>query len=338
MIFTRDRSTSPSFGNDTFLMPISSALKIAILDDYQNVALSMADWSPLSERADITVFNDHVSAPGEIIDRLKGFDVVCAMRERTAFTREIIQNLPNLKLIASTGAANASIDSEAAAQYGVEVVHTGYSSTPTIEFTWALILAMARNIPRENESLRHGGWQVSLGTELAGKTLGLLGLGRIGSAVGVIGRAFRMNVIAWSENLTPERAQEKGVQLVDRDTLFSASDFLSVHLRLSERTLNRVGAPELAMMKRTSRLINTSRAPIVDQAALLEALTTGRLAGAAIDVYDTEPLDSTHPLRSLPNVLATPHIGYVSNELYRTFYGDSVRNIVQWLDRRDEPV
>jgi phosphoglycerate dehydrogenase-like enzyme len=307
-------------------------VKVAILDDYQNVALSMADWSPLANLAEITVFNDHVADIGNLIQRLLPFDVICVMRERTPLPRAVIERLPNLKLIASTGPGNASIDQDAAAERGIEIRHTGYSSTPTIEFTWALILAMARNIPLENRSLRQGGWQVAVGEQLAGKTLGLLGLGHIGSAVGIIGRAFRMNVIAWSQNLTAERAAEKGVQLVSKDVLFSTADFLSIHVRLSERTKGLVGAAELAQMKPTSRLINTSRGPIVDPAALLEALATGQIAGAALDVYDDEPLDNPHPLRELPNVLATPHIGYVSQELYRTFYGDTVRNIVQWLE------
>ena len=307
-------------------------IKVAVLDDYQNVALSVADWSPLKDLADVTVFNDHVADIGSLIQRLQPFDVVCVMRERTPLSREVIENLPNLKLIASTGPGNVSIDQEAAAERGIEIRHTGYSSTPTIEMTWALILAMARNIPLETQSVREGGWQLSLGEQLAGKTLGVLGLGHIGSAVGVIGRAFRMNVIAWSENLTDERAAEKGVQRVSKDALFSTSDFLSIHLRFSERTRGLVGATELAQMKPTSRLINTSRGAIVDNAALLRALTTGQIAGAALDVYEVEPLENPHPLRELPNVLATPHIGYVSKELYRTFYGDTVQNIVKWLD------
>jgi phosphoglycerate dehydrogenase-like enzyme len=315
-------------------MTPSNPIKVAVLDDYQNIALSMADWSPLDGRATLTVFNDHIAGREALLERLRPFDVVCAMRERTPFSRDIIDHLPNLKLIASTGAANASIDLDAAAARGIEVRHTGYSSTPTIEFTWALILAMMRNIPAENRSLKEGGWQVGLGTELAGKTLGLLGLGRVGSAVGVIGRAFRMNVIAWSQNLTRERAEEKGVQLVDKDTLFSTSDVLTVHLRLSERTRHLVGEKELAQMKPTSHIVNTSRGPIVDSAALVDALKSGRLAGAAIDVYDEEPLAANDLLRALPNVLATPHIGYVAQELYRTFYGDTVRNIVEWLDAR----
>jgi len=315
-------------------MTPSNPIKVAVLDDYQNIALSMADWSPLDGRATLTVFNDHIAGREALLERLRPFDVVCAMRERTPFSRDIIDHLPNLKLIASTGAAIASIDLDAAAARGIEVRHTGYSSTPTIEFTWALILAMMRNIPAENRSLKEGGWQVGLGTELAGKTLGLLGLGRVGSAVGVIGRAFRMNVIAWSQNLTRERAEEKGVQLVDKDTLFSTSDVLTVHLRLSERTRHLVGEKELAQMKPTSHIVNTSRGPIVDSAALVDALKSGRLAGGAIDVYDEEPLAANDLLRALPNVLATPHIGYVAQELYRTFYGDTVRNIVEWLDAR----
>ena len=306
-------------------------IKVAVLDDYQNVALSIADWSPLENLAEVTVFNDHVADVGGLIQRLQPFDVVCVMRERTPLPRVVIESLPNLKLIASTGAGNTSIDQDAARERGIEIRHTGYSSTPTIELTWALILAMARNIPLENQSLRQGGWQLSLGDQLAGKTLGLLGLGHIGSAVGIIGRAFRMNVIAWSQNLTAERAAEKGVQLVRKDVLFSTADFLSIHVRFSERTQGLVGATELAQMKPTSRLINTSKGPIVDHMALLEALTTDRIAGAALDVYDVEPLENPHPLRELPNVLATPHIGYVSKELYRTFYGDTVQNIARWL-------
>ncbi|MGF7133058.1 phosphoglycerate dehydrogenase-like enzyme [Paraburkholderia sp. EB58] len=313
------------------------SLKAVILDDYQNVALKMADWSVLDGRVDITVFNDHLSDAEELIERLMPFDVVCVMRERAPLTREIIERLPNLKMIASTGLENASIDLDAAATYGIEVVHTGYSSTPTIEFTWTLILAMARNIGLENYSLRQGGWQVSVGEELAGKTLGLLGLGRVGSAVGIIGQAFGMNVVAWSQNLTPERALASGVQLVSKEVLFNTADFLSIHVRLSPRTHHLVGQAELAQMKPTSRLINTSRGPIVDQAALLKSLTSGQIAGAAVDVYDVEPLGNPHPLRELPNVLATPHIAYVTEGLYRTFYGDTVRNIVHWVEKKNGP-
>ncbi|MGF6770537.1 phosphoglycerate dehydrogenase-like enzyme [Paraburkholderia sp. GAS199] len=309
-------------------------VRIAILDDYQKVALELADWSSLEQGAEITVFSDHVADIDQLIERLTPFEVLCVMRERTPLTRAIIESLPNLKLIASTGAGNASIDMDAAAERNVEVVHTGYSSTPTIEFTWAMILAMARNITIENRSVREGGWQRTLGTELAGKTLGLLGLGRVGSAVGVIGRTFGMNIIAWSHNLTVEHAESVGAQLVDKDTLFSASDFLSIHVRLSERTRGLVSAAELDRMKPSGRIINTSRGPIVDAHALLAALRNERIAGAAVDVFDTEPLELTDPLRSLDNVLATPHIGYVTREMYRTFYGDCVINIAKYLDQR----
>ncbi|QGZ58896.1 D-2-hydroxyacid dehydrogenase family protein [Paraburkholderia acidiphila] len=314
-------------------MSSPSPVRIAILDDYQNAALEMADWSPLKGRAEITVFNDHVAQPDQVVERFKPFDVLCVMRERTPLTREIIERLPNLKLIASTGPGNASIDMDAAAERDIKVADTGYWSTHTIEFTWAMILAMARNLTVENRSVREGGWQTRLGTELSGKTLGLLGLGRVGSAVGVIGQAFRMNVIAWSQNLSAERAESKGVQRVDKETLFSSSDFLSIHVRLSERTRGLVGVAELAKMKPTSRIVNTSRGPIVDVAALLAAVKNGKIAGAALDVYDTEPLAPDDPLRSTDNVLVTPHIGYVTREMYQTFYGDTVRNIVEWLDQ-----
>jgi phosphoglycerate dehydrogenase-like enzyme len=307
-------------------------VRIAVLDDYQNVALKLADWSVLKDRAEVTVFNDHVAEPATLVDRLKPFDILSIMRERTPLTRALIEQLPNLKLIASTGPGNASIDMEAAADHGIKVVHTGYKSTPTIEFTWAMILAMVRQIPLETRSVREGGWQRGLGTQLAGKTLGLLGLGHVGSAVGVIGRAFRMNVIAWSQNLSAEKAESVGVQRVDKDTLFAASDIVSIHVRLSDRTRGLVGAAELARMKRTSYLVNTSRGPIVDTTALLAALRSGQIAGAAVDVYETEPLAAADPLRTLDNVVATPHIGYVTREMYETFYGDTVRNIVEWLD------
>jgi len=279
-------------------MPNPSLANVAILDDYQNVALKITDWSALKGRANLTVFNDHLSNEAEVIDRLRCFDILCVMRERTPLTRAIIESLPNLKMIASTGPGNASIDMNAAAERGITVVDTGYSSTPTIEFTWAMILGMARNLHLENQSLREGGWQVTLGSELAGKTLGLLGLGRVGSEVSAIGRAFGMKVIAWSQNLTASVAESNGAQWVDKETLFATSDFLSIHVRLSDRTRGLVGASEFASMKPSSRIINTSRGPIVDTAALLTALDEKKIAGAAIDVYDVEPLALTDPLRS----------------------------------------
>jgi phosphoglycerate dehydrogenase-like enzyme len=313
-------------------MPSSQdRFRIAVLDDYQNVALSLADWSALGERAAVTVFNDHLADADAIVERLKPFDVVCVMRERTPMTRAIIERLPKLRLIASTGMRNASIDPEAAEERGVEVVHTGYGATPTVELTWALILASARNIVAENASLRSGGWQQTVGDDMAGRTLGLLGLGRIGGAVAKVGVAFGMRVIAWSQNLTKERAAEVGATLVSKDELFRETDVLSIHLVLSQRTRDLVGAADLKLMKPTARLINTSRGPIVVEADLIAALRDNKIAGAAVDVFDTEPLPPGHPLRTLPNVLATPHIGYVSRGLYERFYRDTVENIARWL-------
>ena len=309
-------------------------VKIAVLDDYQNVALSMADWSVLEGRAAVTVFNDHVPDPDAVVARLEPFDVVCVMRERTPLTRAIISRLPKLRLIASTAFANASIDVEAATERGIEVVHTGYSSTPTIEMTWALILGSARNLAAENASLRAGGWQRHVGADLKERTLGVLGLGRIGSEVAKIGQAFGMKLIAWSQNLTAERAAEAGATLVSKEELFRQADILTIHLVLSHRSRGLVAAAELALMKPTSRLVNTSRGPIVVEADLMAALRDGKIAGAAIDVFDREPLASDHPFRSLPNVLATPHIGYVSRDLYERFYQDTVDNIQRWLAAR----
>ena len=308
--------------------------KIAILDDYQNVARTMADWSILDGRAAITVFNDHLADADAVVARLQPFEIVCVMRERTPMTRDIIERLPNLRLIASTATVNASIDLAAAAERGVQLVHTGYSSAPTVELTWALILADARHLVVETTAVRGGGWQQSVGEDLNGRTLGLLGLGNIGSAVARIGKAFGMNLIAWSENLTAERAAAVDAVLVPKEKLFQQADVITIHLVLSRRTRGLVGAPELRLMKRTARLVNTSRGPIVDEAALVDVLRKGEIAGAAIDVFDQEPLPSNHPFRQLPNVLATPHIGYVSRGLYQRFYQDTVENIRGWLDAK----
>jgi phosphoglycerate dehydrogenase-like enzyme len=306
--------------------------KIAVLDDYQGAGLSMADWSPLNERASVTVFSDHLADPDAVAARLRPFEIVCVMRERTPMTRAIIERLPNLRLIASTGPGNASIDLTAAAERGVQVAHTGYWSTPTVELTWALILASARNLATEAAALRGGAWQQSIGEDLKGRTLGLLGLGNVGTAVAAIGKAFGMDLIAWSQNLTAERAAAAGAVLVSKEKLFQEADIVSVHLVLSRRTHALVGASEIGLMKRTARLVNTSRGPIVVEAALIEALREGKIAGAAIDVFDQEPLPPDHPFRQMPNVLATPHIGYVSHDLYRRFYTDTVGNIGKWLD------
>ena len=308
--------------------------QIAVLDDYQNVALESADWSVLRDRADVAVFRNHLAEPEALIDRLLPFDVVCVMRERTPLLRNVIERLPNLKLIASTGAANASIDVVAAADHGVAVVYTGYTSDPTIELTWALILGSARNIVTESNSVRSGGWQQTVGIDLRGKTLGVLGLGRIGSQVARVGSAFGMHLVAWSQNLTPDAARAAGATLVSKDQLFEQADILTIHLVLSDRTRGLVGAAELGRMKPTALLINASRGPIVDEQALIGALKSRQIAGAAVDVFDVEPLPPSHPFRTLDNILATPHIGYVSRGLYKTFYEDTVANIRMWLDSR----
>jgi phosphoglycerate dehydrogenase-like enzyme len=309
-------------------------LEIAVLDDYQGVALELADWSVLGVGARVTAFRDHIDDEDQLVERLLPHDIVCVMRERTPLSAAILQRLPRLKLIASTGSRNRSIDAEAASRQGIEIVNTGYTSTPTIEFTWALILGIARNIASENASVRAGGWQKSVGSDLAGKTLGVLGLGNIGSQVAAIGRAFGMKVVAWSQNLTAERAAAAGAEFVTKSELLQRSDFLSVHLILSGRTKGLLGTAELSEMKPTAFLINTSRGPIIDEQALVNALRSHQIAGAAVDVYDIEPLPQDHPFRTLPNVLATPHIGYVSRALYETFYGDTVKQIQTWIASR----
>ncbi|CAN5569506.1 D-2-hydroxyacid dehydrogenase family protein [soil metagenome] len=308
-------------------------MKVAVLDDYQNVALQMADWSPVARRAEITVFTDHVADPDELVARLAPFDIVFVMRERTPLPRDILERLPQLKMIASTGPFNASIDMAAAAEFGIYVGTTGGSVAATIELTWALILAGARSLVAESRSVYDGGWQTSVGQELSGKVLGVLGLGRIGARVARIGGAFGMDVMGWSQNLTTEVAEQAGARHVSRETLFATSDVLTIHLKLSDRSRGLVGAAELAAMKPTALLVNTSRGPIVHEAALIDALRERRIAGAALDVFDTEPLPAGHPLRTLDNVLATPHIGYVADRPYEIFFGDAVAAISGWLDR-----
>jgi phosphoglycerate dehydrogenase-like enzyme len=282
--------------------------------------------------AALTVFNDHVADPDAVVARLQPFEIICVMRERTQMARAVIERLPNLCLIASTGAPNASIDPAAAAERGVQVVHTGYWSAPTVELTWALILADARHLVTETAAVRGGGWQQSVGEDPSGRTLGLLGLGNIGSAVARIGKAFGMNLIAWSQNLTAERAAAADAVLVPKEELFRQARLIGIQPVLSRRTRGLIGAPELGLTKRTARCVNTSRGPIVDEAALVDALRKGEIGGAAIDVFDQEPLPSNHQFRQLPNVLATPHIGYVSRRLYQCFYQDTVENIRKWLD------
>jgi phosphoglycerate dehydrogenase-like enzyme len=309
-------------------------VKIAILDDYQNVALSLADWDSLG--AEIEVFTSFIGDQDELVRRLAGAEVVVAMRERTRFPAALLARLPELKLLVSTGRRNAAIDVKAAAEHGILVCGTGYLPHPTAEHTWALILAAVRHLDVELAAMRAGGWQTTVGTGLHGRTLGLLGLGNLGSRVAKVGQAFGMETIAWSQNLTAERAAEHGATAVSKEELFARSDVLSVHLVLSGRTRGLVGAAEFGLMKPGALFVNTSRGPIVDEAALLEALRRKEIGGAALDVFDVEPLPVDHPLRALPNVVLTPHLGYVTRNVYEIFYRDAVEDIAAF--RAGNPV
>jgi phosphoglycerate dehydrogenase-like enzyme len=300
-------------------------VKIAILDDYQNAALSFADWNSLG--VEIEVFTSFIGDQDELVRRLAGAEVVVAMRERTRFPAELLARLPELKLLVSTGQRNAAIDVKVAQERGIVVCGTGYLPYATAEHTWALILAAVRHLDVELSAMREGGWQTTVGTGLHGKTLGLLGLGRLGSRVAKVGQAFGMETIAWSQNLTAERAGEHDVTAVSKEELFARSDVLSVHLVLSRRTRGLVGAAELGLMKPGALLVNTSRGPIVDEAALLAALRCKEIGGAALDVYDVEPLPADHPVRTLPNVVLTPHLGYVTREVYEIFFRHAVEDI-----------
>jgi phosphoglycerate dehydrogenase-like enzyme len=305
--------------------------RVAILDDYQNVARRMADWASLPAGNEVVVFADHLSSTDAVAKRLADFDAVVAMRERTPFPRALLERLPKLKLLVTTGMRNASIDVAAAIERGVTVCGTAGLPYPTAELTWGLILGLFRRIPTEDRATREGRWQVSCGLGLNGKTLGVIGLGGLGSRVAKIGRAFEMGVIAWSQNLTAARAAEVGATLVTKDDLLARSDVVSVHLVLSDRTRGLLGARELARMKPTAYLVNTSRGPIVDETALVDAVRKGTIAGAGLDVYDEEPLPLDHPLRNLPNTVITPHLGYVTEEGYKIFYGHALEDVKGWL-------
>ena len=306
-------------------------MRLAILDDYQNVALTMADWDGLRPSAQIQTFHDTLAREEAVAERLRDFEIVVAMRERTAFRGSLLGRLPKLKLLVTTGMVNASIDVKAAAERGIVVSGTSSLRHPTAELAWGLVLGLARNITRENMGMRKGAWQTTVGVGLHGKVLGILGLGRLGSQVATFGKAFLMEVIAWSENLTVEQANSQGVQRVEKEELFRRADFLTIHTVLSKRTRGLVGAGDLAAMKSTAYLINTSRGPIVEERALLDALETRKIAGVALDVYDEEPLPPDHSLRRLENVILTPHLGYVTEENYRVFYGEAVENIRAFL-------
>jgi phosphoglycerate dehydrogenase-like enzyme len=306
--------------------------RVVVLDDYQHVALSCADWSPLAGRAEVEVLHGHLADEDAVVAALAGAAVVVAMRERTPFPASTLARLPELRLLVTTGMRNASLDLAAAAAQGVLVCGTGGTGAATGELAWGLLIALARQLPAELAGVRDGRWQVALGRELAGGTLGLLGLGRIGRQVAGYARAFGMHPIAWSQNLTAERAADGGAELVDKDELFRRADAVSIHVQLSPRTRGLVGAHELALLGPRGHLVNTSRGPIVDQDALLAALTAGTIAGAALDTYDVEPLPLDHPFRTLPTVIATPHIGYVSQQAYEVYYGEIVEDVVGWLD------
>jgi len=310
--------------------------RVALLDDYQGVALSMADWKSLPAGTDVVAFPDHLADEGALAARLADFDIVMAMRERTPFTRSLLERLPRLRLLITAGMRNASIDMKAAADRGVTVCGTAGLPYPTAELAWALILGLMRRLPAEDRATREGRWQVSLGVGLNGKTLGVLGLGTLGSRVAKVGRAFEMEVLAWSPNLTAARAAEVGATLVPRDELLARADIVSIHLVLGDRSRGLIGARELGLMKRSAFLVNTSRGPIVDEAALIRALRDGTIAGAGLDVFDIEPLPRDHPFRSLPNIVISPHLGYVTEETYRVFYGQALEDIQAFL--RGEPV
>jgi phosphoglycerate dehydrogenase-like enzyme len=308
-------------------------LRCVVLDDFQNVATELADWSVVEDTVEVVSLREHLDDEGELAAALTSADIVVTLRERVPFAASLFARLPRLKLLIASGMRNSVIDYAAAKAHGVTVCGTASSSTPPVELTWALLLGLARGIVEESNSLRGGGpWQQTVGADLHGRTLGLLGLGKIGSRVAQVGLAFGMRVTAWSQNLTKERADEAGVQLApSKEELLADSDFVSVHLALGDRTRGLLGPAELALLKPTAYLINTSRAAIVDQDALLAALHEGRIAGAGIDVFDIEPLPADHPMRTAPRLLATPHLGYVSHANYTTYYGQAVENIQAYL-------
>ncbi|MHC3470347.1 D-2-hydroxyacid dehydrogenase family protein [Streptomyces sp. 7R007] len=312
----------------------SVRLRCAVLDDYQQVATEVADWSPVTDEVEVVGFAEHFATEDDLAAALAGFDIVVTLRERVPFGAGLLARLPRLKLLVASGMRNSVIDYVAAEAHGVTVCGTASASTPPVELTWALLLGLARGIVEESTALRSGGpWQQTVGADLHGRRLGLLGLGKIGSRVAQVGLAFGMRVSAWSRHLDKERADEVGVELASsKEELLASSDFVSVHLALSDRTRGLLGPAELALLKPTAYLVNTSRAAIVDQDALLTALREGRIAGAGVDVFDVEPLPADHPMRTAPRLLATPHLGYVSQANYATYYGQAVEDIRAFLD------
>ncbi len=306
-------------------------LRVALLDDYQGVALRYADWNRLAGNAEVEAFRDHLTDEDALARRLAPFDVVMALRERTRFPRSLLARLPQLKLIATAGMRNAAIDMAAATDLGILVCGTGGSGRSTMELTWGLILALLRHIPLEDRAMRAGRWQETVGLGLEGRVLGIMGLGNIGGQVAEVAHAFHMPVIAWSQNLTDERAAACGARRVTKEALLEQADIVTIHLQLSDRTRGLLGAGDLARMRPTAYLINTSRGPIVEERALIDALRQQVLAGAGLDVFDEEPLPPDHPFLTLPNIVLTPHLGYVTEESYRAFYGQTLENVEAFL-------
>lgn len=308
-------------------------LRCALLDDFQGVGTQLADWTPTADRVDVFSVREHCNDEDELVTAIGDAEIVVAMRERTRFSASTFNRLHSLRLLVTSGMRNRAIDLHSAEANGVTVCGTASLSTPPFELTWALILSLARSVPAENAAMRRNGpWQSTVGADLAGKVLGVLGLGRIGSRVARVGSAFDMEVISWSQNLTREKADTAGVEFASsKEELFERSDFLTIHVRSSDRTHGLVDAADLQRMKESAFLINTARSAIVDQEALIDALVNDRIAGAGLDVFDIEPLPDDHPFRTLPNVVATPHLGYVSEANYRIYYGEAVENVVAWL-------
>lgn len=304
--------------------------RVTVLDDYQGVALESADWTPVTDRHEVRVITEHIADRAALVERLTGSEIVVAMRERTPFPADLLRELPALRLLVTTGMKNAAIDLSGAAELGITVCGTSASGTPVPEITIGMIIALTRNFVAEDAAVRAGGWQHTIGPGLAGLTLGVVGLGRLGIPVARLAQAFDLTVIAWSPNLTAERAAEHGVRAVGKEKLFATSDVVTIHMPLSERSRGLVGVAEFSLMKPTSYLVNTSRGPIVDEAALVDVLASRGIAGAALDVYDVEPLPGHHPLRGMPNTLLLPHIGYVTTDAYRTWYSEAVEDIVGW--------
>ncbi len=312
-------------------------LRCAILDDYFNIALEIADWSKIGDRVDVTVFEHPFASPEAVVSALKDFEIVCAMRERTAFPRAVLESLPKLKLLITSGMRNAAIDTDAAKEHGIVLCGTQWGQDPTAPLTMGLILELTRGIGRENARMHAGeSWQKFCGIEIEGKTLGVVGLGKLGAKMAALAKAFDMKVIAWSPNLTPERCKEVGVGYATKEELFATADVVTVHVVLSQRSRGLVGREDLARMKPTAYLVNTSRGPIVDEAALLATLQQRKIAGAGIDVFSIEPLPLDHPFRKLDNMVLTPHLGYVSQDAFRAHYGQMVDGIVGWL--KGEPL